>query len=233
MTARREFILDALNAPKFVYRYKSRAIGKDAKLTRSLEQEVQTCKYREILQSCNTFAIFDWIEDNTTRINRRYYWDKFIKTIRNDVQKGNIASLTAKLNNTAFSKALQIKNLKKAQDYRCSFFSVQTVDGLETLLQAFNVENCKLRLHSLGLRVVAQSGEPGGNSVASYIQALLEESTNMYTNINYDKLLKIAKASKNQSDQSGKRLLESLAEKGLSTPILANEDTWLLVTRTH
>lgn len=224
-------LLEALNAPKFAYRYQLKDSKMNSHTKKQLVTNVLTEKFEKYLCEYSNFALFDWADDGLRKINRNYFWNEYANQNSNAGQNERAMFFPDRLNNRAFENSLQFKWLGSLTEYRCSFQNVQDMRPLMELLDSTTASGSKLRLHSLGLRVKSNKRSPPISSIASYIQPLLEESMNMYTNLNYDKLLRIAKQSKTHTDNAARSLLVRLAENGLSSPKLVNDDNWLLFTR--
>lgn len=226
-------VLDALRAPRFVYRYCFRNQHLLSDIERKVDKKVLSNKYDEYLTTYNTLALFEWREDKIADINRGYYWRTFADTAHSggaSEQNSTHIFLEDKINSIALDSCLQTDCLKPGVEYRCSFQNILDVAPIERLLDYTTASDSKLRLHSLALRISSQRDRPI-NKIASYIQPLLEDSVNMYKDIHYEKLLRIAKEAKEDNGTSVKRLLVKLAEDGLLSPKLVCRNDWLIFTR--
>ncbi|CEP63149.1 Cbt1p LALA0_S07e03510g [Lachancea lanzarotensis] len=81
---------------------------------------------------------------------------------------------------------------------------------------------------------VAINMDDHSSPAISYIQPLLEDSAQIYSDLNYEKLLRIAKHSQTKSSdpmrKEVKRILEAFAENGFLIPRMAKRGRWLLLT---
>lgn len=226
-------ILDALHAPRFVYRYWFRNQHSLSDIERRVDKKVLSNRYDEYLTTYNTLVLFEWRKDKIRDINKDHAWRRFADIVHSGGASNHNSMpifLGDKINSIALENCLQTDCLKPGVEYRCSFQNILDVAPIEHLLDYTTASDSKLKLHSLGLRINSQGDRPI-NNVATYIQPLLEDSINMYKDMNYEKLLRIAKGAKENNGTSVKQLLVRLAENGLLSPKLVRRNNWLMFTR--
>lgn len=216
-------ILKALEAPRFVYRY-SRTRSTIPNLQKKLECKVLAERYSSYLSNYNTFALFQWLPSKNSTFDGNYFWKEFAQDM--PFFNENAIFLKDKLHNEAMNNCLKSTILPASfeVEYRCVFQTVSEPDPIESVLRFTTDPSAKLQLCALGLRT-------DRNSIAAYIQSLLEESEDMYKDISYEKLLSIAKRSRSDKDRPTKELLDNLAEKGLTNSHLVGGDQWLILSK--
>lgn len=216
--------LKALNAPEFVFKY-ARTRFSIPNLQRKVECSALTKKYAEYLSDYNTFALLQWRKRDESWFDEEYYWKEFVGRIeRIPSMNQPTLFLREKLNNEAMRICLESSLPNGINQYRCTFQNISEPGPIQTILDLTSADNAKLELHTLGLRTE-------GNNIAAYIQSFLEESDNMYKDISYEKLLSIAKQSKESENSSVRKLINDLAENGLSRPSIVKHNEWLVLTK--
>lgn len=230
-----KFLFDSLKAPRFVYQYWFKSAKTIKNLETRLASKACAAKYDEYLNSFNSLILYEWRKQKDLTINRGYYWDKLaseLGPLRDPTASadGKFSSLflADKLNKEALQKCLQGDLLDDTNEYQCSYHNITEVSQFDHLIDRITTNSSKLQIHSLGLRLNF-SGDKSINSFVGAIQPVLEESLNMYRDINYEKLLLIAKQAK--SGNSVRDLLIKLAENGLSSPKLVRGNDRLIITR--
>lgn len=209
--------------PRFLRRFpavpgKKQFIRLEEKVTRDYIKQ----KYSELLSSYNTFYLYNWILDpDEFRINRDYIWQEF-----NDSKKGTVYPLKRRLKKSIFEKSIGLPFIGWNHELRASFQSINALDDI--ILRTSN----RLSPYGIGIRIDERHIE----GIAE-IEPLLEESQNMYKNLNYQKLLDIARQNRrnntetNQSKQSAKLFLEQLAQNKVLLPAISPDKKWLVLTR--
>ncbi|CAI4044320.1 Cbt1p SKDI_11G0140 [Saccharomyces kudriavzevii IFO 1802] len=257
-------VLKALKTPKFVLKYGKVTSGQRFKLKCKIKEKLCENKYQEYLNEYNTFLLYDWessgaVSTTDSSYSLPYLWKEFI---REAVVKGAINDkfptvfMKKRLRNFAMGRCLGLEFLTdpsgSAHEYRCLFQTVQDIPYLSKLILFKSMPSVpiRLRVHTIGINInsgpnrsVASSagGEAGINEAVSYIQPLLEESSRMYRNLDYWKLLKIARANTQDGplDESTpiksqvKLLLDQLATNQMTSPSVTDHGghNWLIFTR--
>lgn len=217
--------------PKWVYRYPAIPSEADFKqLERKVIGRYLKREYTQLLTRYNTFYTFNWMGDPSRKIvDTDYSWRQFSKRCN-----GQLYSLKSRLNTKVFDKCIGVVDNDKSsiipsgKDIRAAF---QSVSILEQILLEFP-NNSDLQLSSVGVRI-------GNTSVKgiSEIEPLLEEAQTKYKNLDYKKLLAIAKQSQTSSQEGAvnrlmaKQFLEKLAKQKIMHPSTTADGQWLLFTR--
>lgn len=257
-------VLRVLKTPKFVSKY-GNVTGKQRSFLKwKIQDKICESKYQEYLNEYNTFVLYDWEGSNAaaagedSSYNMPYLWQEFI---REGVSKGKINDrlptvfMKKKLRNSAMGRCLGLDFLtepsQSTHEYRCLFQTVQDITYLSQLLLFNSTQNIPMRLkvHTIGINinsgpkrsVVRNASDTGMNEAVSYIQPLLEESSRMYRNLNYWKLLKIARRDVHDEPLDGstsikshvKLLLDQLATNQMTSPSITDHGghNWLIFTR--
>ncbi|CCF58178.1 hypothetical protein KAFR_0E00240 [Kazachstania africana CBS 2517] len=232
---------DLLKTPQFVYKYPSKINERQLKsLERNIAKKYVREKYSRNLSEHNAFCLFQWEKPITKDewFNKEYFWNEFVKNKYN-------ASIRSFFDETAVSKSMFAASLKlnlfsrrngvKQASLMCVFQTIRNLDTVQSIIEGTTSTNCSynLNLHSLGLRINMQ-GSSGAN-VTEYLGALVEESANMYKNLNYEKFLEIAKINKENRTNSkrlvAQNLLAQIAECQLTNPLISRDKKWLVFTK--
>lgn len=223
-------ILRSLKAPEFVFKYQHDSKAAIRQLERKLEPSVSAAKYGECLNNYSTMILYEWSHQADSVINRDYFWRKFADAQQNTASVGESVPsiyLADDINHDGLTRSLGLNILRHGSRYRCSFQKDLKAPVLNEIIKATAQNSDKLKLHSIALRIHSHN-DKAINSFVSSLQPLLEESTTMYQDIHYEKLLQIAK--KARSGNAVRDLLTRLADAGLSSPKLARNNSWLLFT---
>ncbi|CCD24467.1 Cbt1p NDAI_0D01530 [Naumovozyma dairenensis CBS 421] len=224
-------LFKGVKVPKFVQWSERNQKNDFQHLERQIEKDIAFKRYTTYLSEFNTFFIFTWRTKEDYILNKDYYWNLFF---RKGFNSGSLNSkigslfLSQRLNNTVFQKCLKIDFLKPRTEYRLFLQNNTDVEGLEEVIN-YTQTNRDLQLHCVGMNVNPHAKSPMLGTL-KYIQPLLEESNNLYKNIDYLKLLEIAKMQ--PSDEPGKvkikYLLQLLAKSKLSSPKLVDDGRYLI-----
>lgn len=261
----RSEVLKVLKTPKFVLRHGNVTGKQRFALKRKINDKLYEDKYQEYLNEYNTFILYDWESSGAGSLIDSSYnlpslWKEFI---REGVSKSAINDklptvfMKRKLANSALGRCLGLDFLTDPSDssheYRCMFQTVQDIPSLSQLILFNSMPNVPVRLkvHTVGININsgskrsvasnASGGDTGMSKAVSYIQPLLEESSRMYRNLSYWKLLKIARGNKEDGplDESMriksqvKFLLSQLAKNRITFPSITDHggQNWLIFTR--
>lgn len=219
-------ILNALRAPRFVYRYQLHDKDPIARLERKVVDRTAAAKYDWYLTNYNTMLLFEWPRDNT--IDRNYYWRAFANSMnRPAAEDKKLATvyLSDKIRNRALDNCLGTKIASGPVEHRCLFQNGLQASSLAQLVDSATKSVGGPRLKAVALRISLE-GDKRINEFVTSLQPVLEESMNMYKDVHYGKLLQIAKQAKN--DNSVKEVLAKLAENDLSSPKLVRNNSWLM-----
>ncbi|KAJ1056280.1 Cbt1p [Saccharomyces cerevisiae] len=254
-----------LKTPKFVLRYGNVSGKQRFALKRKINYKLRESKYQEYLNEYNTFVLYDWENSGAGSLVDSSYnlpslWKEFITE---GISKGAINDklptvfMKRKLANSALGHCLGLDFLtdpsESEHEYRCMFQTVQDIPSLSQLILFNSMPNVpvRLKLHTIGINInfgckrslISNGGDQDTemSEAVSYIQPLLEESSRMYRNLNYWKLLKIARNNKKDEplDQSTriksqvKLLLSQLATNRITSPSVTDHGghNWLIFTR--
>ncbi|CAI4578407.1 BAQ_1a_G0031270.mRNA.1.CDS.1 [Saccharomyces cerevisiae] len=254
-----------LKTPKFVLRYGNVSGKQRFALKRKINYKLRESKYQEYLNEYNTFVLYDWENSGAGSLVDSSYnlpslWKEFITE---GISKGAINDklptvfMKRKLTNSALGHCLGLDFLtdpsESEHEYRCMFQTVQDIPSLSQLILFNSMPNVsvRLKLHTIGINInfgckrslISNGGDQDTemSEAVSYIQPLLEESSRMYRNLNYWKLLKIARNNKKDEplDQSTriksqvKLLLSQLATNRITSPSVTDHGghNWLIFTR--
>ena len=191
----------------------------------------------DALQSYNTLYLFSWQLEKDRKINRDYYWNLFFE---NGFKNGGLDTtapslhLPEKINNSIFQECVGTKLSPSNEEYRLFLQRNPNIDSIEsTLSYVEDNPSSELTLKMMGLLINPEINISLMETI-SYIQPFLEESNNKYTNLDYTKLLELAKNSSTERDPNKlkvKELLHGLARNDLSVPKLVKNGDWLILTK--
>ncbi|QLL34607.1 hypothetical protein HG536_0G04690 [Torulaspora globosa] len=217
-------IFDSLGAPSFAYRYQLYDRDTVGTLEQKLAERIAAAKYDWFFQNHSSMLLFEWPSDRT--VDRDYYWREFANCV-NRTFDGDSATtfLSDKLSNEALDSCLGTPIASGRAEHRCMFQKGLEARSLAKLVDSVAQNASGLRLKALAFRLESEGEKHSNNFVAS-LQPVLEESMNMYRDIHYEKLLKIARQAK--SDNSAKDVLAKLAENDLTSPRLVRDGSWLM-----
>ncbi|CUS21352.1 LAQU0S03e00606g1_1 [Lachancea quebecensis] len=243
---------DVLGISKSISRYGRKNGGSHSKVGREMFDEMTAGCYSQYLADYDCFVLLQWPAiKGIGHANRTKMWKRLCWAV-NDVYRMSGASSSVEsidvppspvfferpLDTQLFGRALQAKNLCRKPKLFCSFQRFSSLESATALLQYLELAT-KPAEGSDGDAafepvVVGVKLGSSGSSVLSHIQPLLEESSKMYQDLNYEKLLQIAK-SKSTGDadpvkSQAKKVLVALAENKLSKPRLTDNRQWLLFT---
>lgn len=221
----RKRILNYLRAPRFVYKYQLHN-SSIRQLERKVVDDVAASKYNWFLSTYNTMLLFEWPKSDI--IDRDYYWREFARSVdQKSSSSGDSSTIyfSEKISNRALDTCLNTKLLTADSEHRCLFHNGLEASSLADLVESVNENTGELKLKLMALRVNFE-GDKGVNDFVTSLQPVLEESMNMYKDVHYEKLLQLARQTKD--DNSVKDVLAKLAENNLSSPRLVRNNSWLL-----
>ncbi|SCV02179.1 LANO_0F15786g1_1 [Lachancea nothofagi CBS 11611] len=245
MTRKLKRFGEVLNVESFVARYGSKLGRKDLKIPSEIIGATTMDQYSNYLKKYNCFVLLRLQSRQFQVTDRDLFWKPFcdeVHALYREPAKPIDWRFTTAPSPIFFRTPLNIPLLNKllgtslrdAPDLFCSFQHFSSLDSATAL--------CKY-IELAGSTNIGPTFEPvvvGVNladpeSVAiSHIQPLLEESSQMYQDFNYEKLLEIAKRTHLKGSDpiktQVKKLLETLAESKLSVPCLTKRHQWLLFT---
>ncbi|EDO19644.1 hypothetical protein Kpol_1018p184 [Vanderwaltozyma polyspora DSM 70294] len=214
-------LLKVLQAPGFVHSNNAKASELSNQLRKDLGGTLIRDRYNDHLKYSDSLVMFSWLPYEGT-MNKHYYWDSFAK------QNNRGTFFRQPIQSNEFEKEIQLPFLDSRTDYRLWFQDNMEIDNLNSILKS-TLSNDKLQVECVGLNINAREN---GSSIAKHIQSLLIESTEKYKNIDYEKLLQIAKNKDIPDiDKSIKQFLLNLADLELSKPNLVQRNQWLLFTK--
>ncbi|CAR21887.1 Cbt1p [Lachancea thermotolerans CBS 6340] len=247
---------DILGISKSITRYGGKHSGSRSKLERKVLEEMTAGCYSRYLANYNCFVLLQWREiEGVGRANRARMWRRLCEGVNEAYRTSGAASGAASsaenigippspvffehpLDTRLFARVLQTKHLCQKQKLLCSFQRLSSPESATALLQYLELAakpadrsdgDAAFEPVVVGVKLASRD-----SSVVSHIQPLLEESSKMYQDLNYEKLLQIAKCKSigdaDPAKSQAKKVLVALAENKLSKPRLADNQQWLLFT---
>ena len=187
-------------------------------------------EYNQLLSRYNAIYRFNWIKHNDRKvIDLDHTWKQYMKPYT-----GQLYLLKSKTNTRVFAKCMGLLPDSKNnitpwnKDTRMAFQSVSVLEQLLLDLPS----NGDLQLTGVGVRL-----GKGAMEGVSEIEPLLEEAQNRYKDLDYNKLLSIAKQGQKgvgaggESRQAAKLFLERLAKQNIMHPSTTTDGQWLLFSR--
>ncbi|SCU86783.1 LAFA_0E03026g1_1 [Lachancea sp. 'fantastica'] len=238
-----------LDSGKFVSRYGSNGyLSKTSSTSKELVNAMTLDRYSTYLNNYNCFVLLRPRKNEVHLKNQNLLWRSFcgeVKSFYRDSSKTQSdLDFTIAPSPVFFEKPPKLSLLDKLLDSelncdgRSWFCFFQNLDSLHSTA-AFRqyLEHTKsstdpaTRFEPV---VVAINMGDHNSTAISCIQPLLEDSSQMYRDLDYDKLLKIAKQSQTKSSdpmrKEVKSLLEALAENRILVPRMTKRARWLLLT---
>lgn len=248
-------LFSTLKKPYFVRRWGAISPKELRALEKHVGWMVEINQYKEYLTKYNTFHVFEWKpHDQEVLLDKDYYWEKEIKRsyfAGEHVPKSPTVFLKSGTNLRAFQSVLQIPNMGEVRngnfkDFRCVF---QDIPHLRNIHQVYSMfeggrQYSPLQLVCMGIKVDTEQ-QNSNHELINYMQPILDNVLNKYKDLNYEKLISIAKGSNVQENKNGQRnaahssfkvsdsddvriFLSQIAELGLTTPKLVYKAKWLL-----
>ena len=219
-----KFVLDTFKAPNFVYGFQKGQNKVRQRLHSKLGLPTTVDKYKESMDNLDSFVLMSWVPQDIN-LDRDFFWSSFTK----DHGKG--VYFQDPINNNLFQTIVDECFLDKRLEYRAWSQISLDIDSMNKVLYSTKRDDSKIMVKCVGINANARQKN---TNVANYIQLLVNDSTEDYKNIDYQKLLQIAKDNESHSslDNAFKQLLANLADLELSYPNLVYNDKWLLFTKT-
>ncbi|CCK71078.1 Cbt1p KNAG_0G00200 [Huiozyma naganishii CBS 8797] len=222
--------------PQFVYKYgRSLSAGELKRFEQRLAYPLLRDNYQEFLKKYNTLYLFRWSHDDWT-LDRRYFWHRFLKKIGEtdvDHHSSNRVHIKAIQEATGIPLGVdQNDNLRYLFKHNKDIRDVNS--SVEKVLATAPKNH--LELLSVGTKLSDLNGTASSTALlgANYIKPLVEESLSMYQDLDYDKLLQLARNTKNESPtgpkQVAKQLLRNVTSGQLTRPAMSKSRDWLFFT---
>ncbi|CCE65989.1 hypothetical protein TPHA_0O00170 [Tetrapisispora phaffii CBS 4417] len=222
-----KFLLKTTNAPRYAYRHLLEPMARttDASFL-GLQRSTRASKYHECLRHSDLVVMVNWVQTDLV-FNQPYYWKMFAKKLEDGVFHHE--PVDSKLYNELFGipDADPSSNKTDVRIWTQDKLNLQT---LNHLLEMVRRDDSKFSISSIGINVNAKEHEM---NAATYIQHLVRESTEKYNNINYEKLLQIAREQRTtptSHERIFKDLLLNLADLELTRTSLAKDKRWIFFT---
>lgn len=224
-----KYLERVLRLPKFVSKFNAPEDIVKAQLKSQLAITLQRERYHEYLVRHNSFFLFEWKVDQDRLNDKEYCWQKFCDSTHKCVEKSSIQPIFFRkpINQIAFDNVLGT-GLAHSKIFYCSIqssTSLESVQGLTDYIGMSNAPESPFKLSMVGLKL------DNAENALFYIPSLLDQSSNMYKDLSYDKLLDIAKEAplreKDDTRNTVKNLLVTLGKRGLSRPHRLR-DEWLI-----
>ena len=207
-----------------------------AQLERTVMNQYLTAEYNKLLSNYNVFYLYHLSKpNNDQQIDRKFLWEAHKESLN-----GKVLLLKDPLSKANFRPCLDPKLTSKQilhwkGNTHIGFQSISTLNQLllNEKWTKFTYADNVIEPYGIGIRLDGPQNIDGLNE----IEPILEETHNMYKNLDYKGLLDIAKKRKDNSNStlsSGKTVarefLELLANIRITNPTMTSNSQWLLFT---
>ncbi|SCU99301.1 LADA_0H18844g1_1 [Lachancea dasiensis] len=227
-----------------VARYRSKTAELQSEVPQQYLQSLTKLRYSSYLESYNSFVLLRWHSGKYKTSQKDLLWRSFCQDIsalfppKNDCDPLVAPSpvfFGTPLNVPTMDQLLGSDPISDESECFCSFQHLSSQDSAVALRKYLETATKKSKYGPRFTPIAVGMNLSSSQSPAtSHIQPLLEESFPVYRDLNYEKLLDIAKriqpADSDPMKAQVKKLLETLAEIGLSIPRRTKRDGWLLFT---